>query len=103
MSTKVWTEQQIVDLLNTEGAKGAAAVTKAVIAIYNRQTADEQAVGETRVHNNIGFNGADSRYLSWCAQYALNTHQSLSGKHLEKARTKIVKYRKQLLEIANGS
>ncbi len=103
MSNKQWSEQNIIDLLNRDDEKGAAAVTRAVIAIYNRQTADEQAVGDTRVHNNIGFNGADAKYLSFCATYAINTKRSLNGKHLDKARTKIIKYRKQLLEIANGN
>lgn len=102
MSNKHWTEQDIIELLNQEGDKGAAAVTRAVIAIYQRQTADEKLVGDTRVHNNIGFNGADAKYLSFCATYAIRTKKNLNGKHLDKARTKIVKYRKQLLEIANG-
>lgn len=103
MSNKQWSEQNIIDLLNQEGERGAAAVTRAVIAIYNRQTADEQAVGDTRVHNNIGFNGADAKYLSFCASYAIKTKRSLNGKHLDKARSKIIKYRKQLVEIANGN
>jgi hypothetical protein len=102
MSNKQWTEQDIIDLLNQEGDKGAAAVTRAVIAIYNRQTEDEKIVGDTRIHNNIGFNGADAKYLSFCASYAINTKKSLNGKHLDKAKSKIIKYRKQLLQIANG-
>lgn len=94
---KVWSEKDILDLLE----QSDKAVTRAVIAIYNRQTADEQAVGETKIHNGIGFSGADSRFLSYCAKYALR-NGTLTGEFLTKARDKIKKYRKQLVQIANA-
>lgn len=94
---KIWTESEIVSMLQTRDA----AVVKAVIAIYNRQTSTEQSTQSTHCHNNIGFNAADARFMSYCAQYAIK-HKQLSGKFLEKARTKIIKYRKQLVDIANN-
>lgn len=91
------TKNGIIELLDTNDL----AVTRAVIAIYKRQTADEQAAQITKVTNRIGFNQPDASYLSYCAQYALQRRKPLSGKHLDKARNKIKKYWKQLLEIAN--
>lgn len=97
-ASKLWTENEIVELIN----KSDKAVTRAVIAIYERQTEDEQRVGDTRHHNNVGFNGSDAKFLSYCAEYVKNKNCNLSGKFLEKARKRIVKYRRQLVEIANG-
>lgn len=93
----MWTKEQIIELLENNDK----AVTRAVIAIYERQTADEQLTFSTRVNNDIGFNHADASYLSYCAKYAIDRRVLLSGKHLEKARKKIRKYWKQLVEIAN--
>lgn len=94
---KTWTEQEIVKLIETKDL----AVTKAVIAIYNRQTADEQATKDARHTNGIGFSGADAKTLSYYAQYCINKNTTLNGKFLDDARKRIVKYRKQLVEIAN--
>lgn len=93
----MWTKEQIVQMLETNDK----AVTRAVIAIYNRQTADEKTAQSTLKHNNVGFNGADAPYLSYCAKYAIDRKIYLSGKHLEKSRARIKKYSSQLLEIAN--
>ena len=95
----MWTKEQIVELLETNDK----AVTRAVIAIYQRQTAAEQDTRSTRMANNVGFNSSDAAYLSYCAQYAMKRKTLLSGKHLEKSRGKIKKYWKQLLEIANSN
>lgn len=95
----MWTKDQIVEMLETNDK----AVTRAVIAIYKRQTASEQAAQTTQVSNNVGFNHSDAPYLSYCAKYAMNKKTYLSGKHLEKSRNRVKKYWKQLLDIANNS
>jgi type IV secretory pathway component VirB8 len=97
-TTKKWTEQSIIELLNSSDK----AVTRAVIAIYKRQTEDEKVTHDTKHTNGIGFNSADARLLSYCAQYAQKNNCDLSGKYLTTARKRIVKYRKQLLQIANA-
>lgn len=94
---KVWTETEIEQLLNNSDK----AVIRGVIAIYERQTAEEQNIGDTKVLNGIGFNGADAKFLSYCATYAKNKG-TLSGEFLNKARTRIKKYRRQLTDIANS-
>jgi hypothetical protein len=95
----IWTKEKIVEMLETNDK----AVTRAVIAIYQRQTLDEQVSQHTLKSNNIGFNSSDAPYLSYCAKYAIDKRTTLSGKHLEKSRTRIRKYWKQLMDIANSN
>lgn len=80
-------------------------IERALIAIYERQTSEEQSSATTRVRNGIGFSGADAEIGTRCAKAAL------AGK-LEPwmlkiwssvTRTgfpKICKYARQLNEIA---
>lgn len=92
----IWTGESIKTMLETNDK----AVARAVMALYQRQTADEQSSEETKHHNSVGFNAADARYLSYCATYAQRSGR-LTGKHLIKARSKVIKYREQLANIAN--
>lgn len=73
---------------------------RAVLALYNRQTTDEQNQFTTTHHNAAGFNSADAGYLTYIAQW-INAGKHLDGKHLDKTRTRVSKYCKQLAEIAN--
>lgn len=75
------------------------AVERAIVAIYRRQTADEQSAGDTKHSNGIGFNGADARLGSYYARWILSG-RSLTGNHLVKARTMSHKYVRQLVQIA---
>lgn len=103
MSDKVWTVEEIKDNLKTKDVW----VTKGVVAIFDRQTADEQASEETKHHNGIGFNGVDGRIMSSFAKQINNFRPGkfntpLSKKQMEIARKKIMKYAGQLTKIANG-
>ncbi|MCI0525954.1 MAG: hypothetical protein L0Y56_00675 [Nitrospira sp.] len=89
----------ITSLLTREDDKGRRAVERAIIAIYSRQTQEEQVSESTLRLNGIGFSGADARLGSYYARWIQNGKR-LSGKHLERARKMTLKYRKQLLEIA---
>lgn len=93
---KVWTEAEIVLMLMNNDA----AVDKAVLAIYNRQTESEKATQHTQDLNGMGFNGYDARTGSYYAKWILSG-RNLSGKHLANARKMMIKYRRQLVEIAN--
>lgn len=75
------------------------AVERAIVAIYNRQTADEQTVGDTKHSNGVGFNGADARLGTYYAKWILSG-RNLTGNHLVKARLMSHKYVRQLVEIA---
>ena len=72
---------------------------RAVVVIYERQTADEQQDGETRHNNKVGFSGPDAYILSEFARW-LKSGKHLSRKQLALAQKRIGKYAGQLLQIA---
>lgn len=75
------------------------AVERAMIAIYNRQTEDEQIAQDTRHSNGKGFAAPDARLGSYYAKWVLSGRQ-LTGRHLDKARQMSFKYIRQLAEVA---
>ena len=91
-----WTTDRIVNLLNNNNT----AVERAIIAIYNRQTADEKNARNTRHNNTVGFSAADASTGTYLAKWLLSG-KHLDGKFLAKGRNIAIKYRRQLLEIAN--
>lgn len=93
---RVYTKDGIKALLTANDK----AVERAVLAIYARQTASEQATDQTSEHNGIGFNGIDAELLSSFAKQ-LQQGRTLSAKQMEYARKKITKYAGQLAQIAN--
>jgi hypothetical protein len=94
-----WNKERIVSLLQTNNR----AVEKAIVAIYHRQTLDEQSTQETKHANGIGFTGAHARLGTYYARWILEGN-CLTGKHLEKARAMSLHYTAQLLqEIFNKS
>src|SRR5574337_878352 len=95
-TTQTWTEASIVNLLNGNDR----AVERAMVAIWKRQTEDEQRSENTHWRNDIGFSGADARRGSYFAQWVMRGNR-LTGTHLAKARAMAIKYRKQLLSIAS--
>jgi len=72
---------------------------RAVVALYHRQTADEQVIRETSIKNGVGFNGADANILTSFAEQIMRGRR-LSPKQLAIAYKKLPKYAKQLLSIA---
>lgn len=89
------TLETIRDLLD----RSDKAVERALVVLYARQTADEQATGTTREHNGQGFNGTDAELLSSFAQQ-IERGRSLTERQLFYARKKVRKYARQLLEEA---
>ena len=94
---KVWTREEIRKNLE----QSLVWLERGVLAIYARQTQEEQYLGETRERNGVGFNGPDSGYLSYVARWLENGNR-LTGHHVEKVRKRMVKYSGQLARIANG-
>lgn len=94
----MYTEVEIVNLVLSNNR----AVDRAMVAIYNRQTESEKVTDSTREQNGVGFSGPDASIGSYYARWVLSG-KSLSGKHLDKARKLAVKYRRQLVEIANSN
>lgn len=94
---KVWTEGEILTLICTN----PHAVGRAMVALYNRQTESEKSTDSTRENNGRGFASCDARLGSYYARWVL-AGKTLTGGHLLKARGMALKYRGQLLEVANG-
>lgn len=92
-----WTAAQIIALLDRDNL----AVERAVVAIFNRQTDDEQASDTTRHRNGRGFNAFDAGRGGYYARWILSG-RSLSGTHLDRARRMVKRYVGQLQEIAQG-
>lgn len=93
---KIWIKDEIVDMLKTN----PKAVTRGIVAIYQKQTKDEKVTLSTNHHNGIGFNAVDAKILSSFAEQILNGH-SLTTKQFEIAKKRIIKYSVQLAKIAN--
>lgn len=96
MDIKTWTKDEILALL----AERDAAVARALVALYERQTADEQSALITTHHNKMGFNGLDARFGSELARKVLKGW-TLSPKQLAAARKMLRKYAGQLVLVAN--
>lgn len=95
VAERAWTKDEIRALLVTPKA-----VERAVVAIFNKQTIDEQSAETTMHKNGVGFNGTDAEILSSFAR------QIIAGRHLSEkqyalAHKKIQKYAGQLTKIAN--
>ncbi len=95
---RVWTADEIKNLIQTNDKVLYGALKK----LYACQTADEQAWGETAEANGVGFNGVDAPILSSMAQFLIE-RGFLTDKQKVIVRKKLVKYNKQLTNLANAS
>ena len=93
---RIWTEDEIKILIQENDKVLYGALKK----LYAEQTADEQADGNTKYNNGVGFNGADAKIMSSFAEF-LNKTGFLTPKQKIIARKKLIKYKKQLTRLAN--
>lgn len=96
MENRVWTREEIENLLTSSDR----AVEKGILALFNQQTADEQASETTNHHNNRGFCGWAARKGSYYAKW-VQSGRNLTGHHLENARKITLRHAGQLTKIAN--
>ena len=95
--------ESILDLL----AHNDRALMRAIVALYRRQLADEQARGQTTVRNGMGFTSADARFGTTCAQWILRNPEvqvfplAAEWRAPQGHTTRIGKYATQLLAIAH--
>lgn len=75
------------------------AVCRALVVIFERQTADEQASDHTRDANSVGFSGVHAEICSSFAKQYMS-RGFLSPKQMVIARKIMKKYWKQLAEIS---
>ncbi len=95
---QVWTQDSMAAYLSNASPE---AIERAIVRIYQRQTSDEQASQATKHTNNMGFSAFDAGTGSYMAKWILSG-KHLSGKWVEKGRKLAVKYRGQLVQIANA-
>jgi len=93
-----WTPAAIVTLLSGNNR----AVEKGIVAVFNRQTIDEQSTVTTRHSNGIGFNVPDAKLGTYYAKWVM-AGRELTGWHLSRARELAIKYRAQLADVANAN
>ena len=96
-AVKKWTKEEIREKMATDGRW----LIRGLLAIYDRQTFQEQLNGYTVEDNGIGFNGVDAEILSSIAMN-YKTRNFISPKQLAIVQKKMPKYANQLAKIANG-
>lgn len=95
-SKRIWSEDEIKSLIQTNDKVLYGALKK----LYACQTEDEQNSDCTKVYNGMGFNGVDAPILSSFCKF-LNKTGFLTPKQKAIARKKLIKYNKQLTNLAN--
>jgi hypothetical protein len=90
-----WNPEEIKALLD----RSIEAVERGLVAIYRRQTEDEQVSYETKHHNRVGFASCHARRGTYYAKWILSGRH-LSGSHVECARKMARCYAGQLCQIA---
>ena len=73
---------------------------KALIKIFEFQTADEQENEHTYNHNGVGFTGIDGQILTSFAKQLIK-YKRLSDKQMDLLFKKMPKYWKQVLSISD--
>lgn len=97
MAKRVWTVDEIASLVQNNDVVLYRALNK----LFECQTEDEKAIGETHETNGVGFNGVDAPILTSFAEF-YKQRGYLSDKQKAIARKKLVKYKKQLTNLANA-
>lgn len=96
MENRIWNRSEIEALIFANDR----AVERGIVAIYERQTADEKSTESTNHHNNIGFSGWTAKKGSYYAKWILSGRR-LTGHHLENARKIALHHAGQITRIAN--
>jgi hypothetical protein len=80
---------------------------RALLVIFERQTADEKADGLTEHENGVGFTGTDAEFLTKMAKWVLDRAtkgvpegKRLCGGQVAVVRKAMMKYHGQLAEVA---
>ena len=104
---KIVTRENLQALVSRDDGVAIHAVGRALVRIFERQTDEEQNTNETHVNNAMGFTGSDARSGCITAKYYIK-HNTLLDWQMDrwlkpgsKGYARIVKYWKQLNEVAN--
>jgi len=98
VAKKIWTEDMVAELIQRMPNEQ---LHRPLMRLWERQTPREQASESTIEYNKKGFNSYDagfaSRMVDWWSQKRFFTR-----KQGDAIRKMLVKYRKQLADIANN-
>lgn len=100
------TRAQIEALLMEDGIRGMHAIGRALVALYKRQTSDEQVAKDAKYRNNRGFTHSDAKRGCGMAEfymlkgYLTPKQVAYWRKAGKKSGPKICKYAGQLLIVA---
>lgn len=97
MTKRVWTEEEIRNLIQTNDT----VLYRALLKLYSCQTESEREYGETTHRNGVGFNSFDAEFLTSVSEF-LKHRNYLTDRQKASVRKKLVKYNKQLTRIANA-
>jgi hypothetical protein len=104
---QIVTRDTIARMLDNPNRKYVEAVIgRALLALLDRQTADEKACADTREWNAVGFSGADARSGTLTAKFyakhgcLLEWQVKKWTKPAKNGYPRLAKYAKQLNEIA---
>ncbi|RJQ30313.1 hypothetical protein C4565_00580 [Candidatus Parcubacteria bacterium] len=96
-----WTRDEVKEML----VMSPAAVEKGILRLYELQTFDEQASGDTKHHNGVGFSGSNAKpgtYFAECIQKSDRpVGKRLWGRGLERCRQICLRHSGQLTKVAN--
>lgn len=91
---EIWDKDRVHALLDNN----PQAVGRALMVVYNNQTADEKSAETTKHHNGVGFTGADAEWLSDVAKKWIKWGRWASDRQCAAVRKAIKKYHRQILE-----
>lgn len=94
---KIWNEDQIKYLILTN----ESVLYSCLKNLYDCQTEEEKAIGNTQEENGIGFNAYDAPFLSAMIK-DLDKYGHLTYGQREKTKHILQKYSKQLVKMANS-
>jgi len=95
-ATHKWTKDEIRALLMTKDA----AVERALVVLFERQTTDEQAAAQTRHLNKRGFNATDAEFGTSLVR-SIQKYGHLTPRQMTYARRMVRKYAGQIARVAN--
>jgi hypothetical protein len=96
-----WTKEEIIERL-ANPLENRRAVSKMLQALYLKQTAGEQAQGDTCEHNGEGFNGTDAAFLSSVAVNSRRFAGNLTDGQCKAVAKALKKYAGQLSRISKA-
>jgi len=89
---------KVLNYVKNQLATNSAWAQRAVLKVYEMQTADEKSSGHTHYLNGFGFNGTDGPILSSFAEQILKG-RNMSAKQMALIYKKMPKYAKQVVSM----